>query len=206
MKKIIILLTMVVALVSCTTDADDEWDAAKVCPESKRGTFVDERDGQAYKYTTIGEQVWMAENLRYKSEGSICFFDDNVCDSTGRYYLFDNALCPAGWHLPTSDEWLVLVDNVGGADKAAIHLKSESGWRPLNPGDNGNGLDDCAFDMMPSNRGDKNDGFISDFLTSTRDSSVSNFIGVVGAASYLDLIEIGSRGLNIFSSVRCIRD
>ena len=24
-----------------------------------RGTFVDERDGQVYSYTTIGDQVWM---------------------------------------------------------------------------------------------------------------------------------------------------
>ncbi len=28
-------------------------------------TFVDERDGNIYRYVTIGDQVWMAENLRY---------------------------------------------------------------------------------------------------------------------------------------------
>ena len=55
-------------------DDEDEWDAAKVCPEAgtnaygdpNRGTFVDERDGRVYKYTTIGDQVWMAENLKFE--------------------------------------------------------------------------------------------------------------------------------------------
>ena len=64
------------ALSACSFDDESEdvepWDASKVCPENgmnsygipNRGSFVDERDGQVYNYTTIGNQVWMAENLR----------------------------------------------------------------------------------------------------------------------------------------------
>ena len=36
-------------------------------PESSSSVqvFIDERDGQAYRYVVIGEQTWMAQNLNY---------------------------------------------------------------------------------------------------------------------------------------------
>ena len=69
------LFFILFSVTSCLFDEEDEeWSASKVCPEAgtnrygmpNRGTFVDERDGRVYKYTTIGDQVWMAENLKFE--------------------------------------------------------------------------------------------------------------------------------------------
>ncbi len=34
---------------------------------NNNNTFTDDRDGQTYKFVTIGNQIWMAENLRYNN-------------------------------------------------------------------------------------------------------------------------------------------
>ena len=133
------------------------------------GTFVDERDGQEYRWTKIGEQKWMAENLNY-DVGSFSFCYDDVpenCINYGRLYRWREAMngslatnaipsgvqgvCPAGWHLPSDGEWEILAEyvsketGVGEIDGdnwrgIASKLKSTSGWNH-----DANGTDDFGF-------------------------------------------------------------
>ncbi|MDR2554367.1 MAG: hypothetical protein LBC64_02965 [Fibromonadaceae bacterium] len=102
---------------------------------------------KTYKTVIIGYQTWMAENLNYNVGGSRCYNDEeSICAIFGRLYdwatamnLLDSCnrsscasqvgtkhrgICPSGWHLPSYDEWQILVDFVGGEEIAGRKLKT----------------------------------------------------------------------------------
>ena len=88
-------------------------------------SFTDPRDGQVYKTVKIGNQTWMAENLNYTDgDSSYCYKDDSSnCEKYGRLYTWNAAIkaAPAGWHLPSKEEWEVLISAVGGEDTTALN-------------------------------------------------------------------------------------
>ncbi len=94
----------------------------------------DVRDEQVYGIVQIGKQWWMGENLNWdmKQTGfgeyypTYCFNENTaICDVTGRLYYAENIatnytgeseirnLCPRGFHIPTVDDWLELLQEVG---------------------------------------------------------------------------------------------
>ncbi|MCB6970838.1 MULTISPECIES: FISUMP domain-containing protein [Butyricimonas] len=60
MKKIMIILLSVIVYYACNNDDH------VVKPEVAFSEFTDPRDMKVYKCVTIGEQTWMAENLKYR--------------------------------------------------------------------------------------------------------------------------------------------
>jgi len=122
--------------------------AAQQSRVDANSTFTDSRDGKQYRTVVIGGKRWMAENLNYRvKENSWCYNEDNsYCDKYGRLYDWKTAttVCPAGFHLPSRDEWDDLVDAAGGKGVAGKRLKAKSGWI-----DNGNGTDNFGFSALP---------------------------------------------------------
>jgi len=104
------------------------------------GSFADPRDSKTYKTVKIGKQTWMAENLNWEGAGW-CYDDDPANgDKYGRLYTWDEAMesAPAGWHLPTDEEWKKLEKYVGAEPGA--ELKSADGW---------DGMDGFGFSALP---------------------------------------------------------
>ena len=190
----------------------DTFDAAIVCPadgmnaygEPNRGTFTDARDGQVYKYTTIGNQVWMAENLKFDAPYSACYDKiDGFCDTFGRFYslhqkgelfdLFDQELldtiCPAGWHVPSAPEWNELADSMGGPQNAGLRLRSSENFGEYYK----KGTDDCGFSALPAGYWMSNGSLSGEYImtiywTSTkRTASISYSYLITSTNTYADI-------------------
>lgn len=117
---------------------------------TKKGTFTDTRDGQTYKTVQIGNKIWMAQNLNYKTGKSFCYNNNKKdCEKYGRLYDWNTAMkaCPEGWHLPSREEYEQLLFTACGNEKSCDkELNSQTGWVY-----NGNNSDDkLGFSALPA--------------------------------------------------------
>jgi len=118
--------------------------------------FVDQRDNEIYDLVSIGEDVWMAQNLRFDMPGSIS--NPNYPNSNyGRLYTIDAAqeACPDGWHIATDREWNLLEIEHGMPRRDSLN----SGWRGEHARammisydweDGEEGLNTLGFNVLPS--------------------------------------------------------
>lgn len=188
--------------------SEGKWAPYYFNPEYQYGFITDERDGKTYRTTKIGEQVWMAENLRFDGNGHHCYNDDEVyCKRYGYYYTYDQIACPKGWHLPDTTEWRILFDAVGGADVASKHLKSTSWSIAKAPGIE-DVQDEFGFSVLPAGVwpfGDEgNAAFYYTSSTISRDGSV---IGawVVNSTSMDEAIKSNTFTTTMLTA-RCLQD
>ncbi|MDR3000126.1 MAG: fibrobacter succinogenes major paralogous domain-containing protein [Fibromonadaceae bacterium] len=163
-------------------------------------SFSDSRDGQEYKAAKIGQQVWMAGNLNYKTEDSWCYDnEESNCEKYGRLYTWSAAkdACPDGWNLPSADEWNGLIKTVG--DKAAKTLKSKV-W---------NGTDNYGFSALPGGAyyNDGSFNFIGDYSSwwsATEHSDGSAYNRYMNSISEI-LLENNNEKTHAYY-IRCVQD
>jgi uncharacterized protein (TIGR02145 family) len=190
-------------------------------------------DGNAYPAFVIGDQVWMAENLRvtkYRNgdniaqvtdssswknltSGAFCWYGN---DPTGNakygplynWFAVDDprGLCPEGWRVPTDAEWTVFTDMLGGTSVAGGKLKAAS---PLWDAPNTDATNSTGFSGLPAGARTFWATFDNIGSRGTWWSSTENF-GNNSFYRYLNY-DSGDVNKNYYYkqhgfSVRCIRD
>ena len=122
---------------------DDLLKALGLVHENFAGTLTD-IDGNIYKTVKIGDQVWMAENLKTSrcNDGEVIpavdsdlewwslitpgysWFNKEIYGGLYNWYAVStNKLCPTGWHVPNDAEWTTLVTTLGGDNIAGSKLQ-----------------------------------------------------------------------------------
>ncbi len=154
------------------------------CEKNKDSGLPVDGDGNEYDTVVIGTQVWLGENLKttkYNNGVSIPLVTDNTqwasmssaafCwygnypgykENWGALYNWYAAkvsfLCPAGYHVPSNEEWQTLIDYLGGEEIAGDKLKSTGNqfWESGNHATNESG-----FTAMPGGYRSHYDGLFS---------------------------------------------
>ena len=173
-------------------------------------TFQDSRDSTTYNRVRIGTQVWMAENLNYNATGSVCYNNSaDSCAKYGRLYNWNDAkkACPAGWHLPSDDEWTRLTNFVGDTLTAGTKLKSSTGWN--SDEDVPAGADQYGFSALPGGRRSSTGVFYAAGNFGLWWSATDRYAGGVWSRCIYYYSEKVSKEYNNMSdrlSVRCVED
>ena len=156
---------------NCSSSTDDVIIAFQ---QDGAGNTLTDYDGNTYNTVWIGNQLWMAENLKTTkyndgmdiplvTDGAAwsnlttpgyCWYDNDEAtygDTYGALYNWYTVetgnLCPAGWHVPTDAELTTLTTYLGGESVAGGKLK-ETGtthWNSPNTG----ATNESGFTALP---------------------------------------------------------
>ncbi len=184
-KHVYFLVTVFFLLANAACDKDNGEDTLVNHP----GDGVTDVEGNFYQTVIIGKQEWTTENLRtttlndgqeiintpddedwlYQTAPAYSWYENHPAHASGfgalyNWFAIDTGrLCPAGWRVPTDEDWKILEGNVdseyGQLDPewdreghrgydAGAQLKSTSGWDVY--GNGINGFDSFGFTALPA--------------------------------------------------------
>jgi len=241
---IFLLLIMFISSFSQTQMIINKYDGQSVTlnvNDIKNITFstnltstVSDIDGNVYRTIKIGNQWWMAENLKvthYRNgdnipnitdntawstltTGAYCYYDNNtnnavIYGALYNWYVVDDSrgIAPTGWHVPNDTEWQTFIEFLGGDTIAGGKLK-EIGiehWQSPNTG----ATDEFGFSAPPGGYRAYNGPFSSiyinaDFWTSTEYNGSWAFQRYM---EYNTSKVVRNEGYKSFGfSVRCVKD
>lgn len=136
---------------------------------------ITDQDGNIYKTVKIGEQTWMAENLRtthYQDgnpipnvtnldswglliNGAYCFYENDILNKNAYGVLYNwytivdqGKICPFGWHVPSDAEWSILENFLGGSNFAGTKMKEVGLTHWISPNIGASNL--SGFTALPS--------------------------------------------------------
>ena len=191
---------------------------------------VTDIDGNIYHTTTIGTQIWTVENLRttkYNDGSVIPFVNDNLTwtqlttaaycwpgnDQITYGALYNWAavnsgkLAPAGWHVPSRNDWMTLASFLGGFNNAGGHLK-ETGTQHWNAPNIG-ATNDYGFTALP---GGYRSIVSGDYINIGNQSCWWSSTGTIDSCLHMTIYNTSAQLLyqmlnkNFGMSVRCIKN
>ena len=112
---------------------------------------VTDADNNSYNWVKIGDNKWFSENLKTTktaqgvaiNSANVSAYDNNEANVAVNGRLYDYTIveadnvCPAGWHIATTDEWNSLSTYVGSTDigkKIVLNSDNQSGFSGVTSG------------------------------------------------------------------------
>jgi uncharacterized protein (TIGR02145 family) len=200
---------------------------------AQNNATLKDQDGNSYKTIKIGNQTWMAENLKTTkyNDGALvpmvseknvwnllstpgfCWYNNDSINKKyygalyNGYAVNTDKLCPSGWHISTVAEWATLIDHLGGKSVAGGKLK-ESGttfWKRPNTG----ATNESGFAALPGGTRFNNGLFFTIktdgyWWTSSKVNLLNGWYWSINYSSVI--MSINYSDLTNGFSVRCVMD